>query len=79
MRVLSIKVPIRKKSGNLFNDPHKRDEKTQKKKKLYGRRIMRKLHCPDIFNFLELMSLITKYEDAKTNPHKTANPFDHSK
>ena len=24
MSVLSIKVPIRKKSGNLFNDPHKR-------------------------------------------------------
>ena len=22
MSVLSIKVPIRKKSGNLFNDPH---------------------------------------------------------
>ena len=23
MRVLSIKVPIRKKSGNLFNDPRR--------------------------------------------------------
>ena len=27
MCVLSIKVPIRKKSGNLFNDPHISDVK----------------------------------------------------
>ena len=33
MCVLSIKVPIRKKSGNLFNDPRIKDNKTNRQRK----------------------------------------------